>query len=397
MKQANPGYQPAQQASLLKLPIPDPEETEISILLAERICSDATETAMPFSRFMQMALYEPELGYYSAGKHKFGEGGDFVTAPELGSAFAFCLSEQCQQILETLPGGNIFEAGAGQGRLAVDILLELERRGALPGRYQILELAHGLRTIQKETFEKYAPHLLGRVEWIDDFPTEFEGVMLGNELLDAMPVELFEVQDTGAVRIDVSCNDDQLQLVKGPPLAFSETQRLQDKALPTGYRSEINLQAEAWIAGAAKSLSRGVLLLIDYGFPRDEYYHPQRNTGTLMCHYRHHAHVDPLILIGLQDITAHIDFTAMAEAALESGLDVLGYTSQGAFLMASGLETLVARSDANDSRAHLQLTAQIKKLTHPSEMGELFKVIAFGKQFEEPLKGFMLQDRRHRL
>jgi SAM-dependent MidA family methyltransferase len=397
MKQVNPGYQPAQQAHSLKLPLPDPDETEISISLAKQICSDAAESSMPFSRFMQRALYEPGLGYYSAGKHKFGEGGDFVTAPELGSAFAFCVAEQCQQVLETLPEGNIFEAGAGQGRLAVDILLELEQRQSLPERYLILELAHSLRTIQKETFENNAPHLLNRVEWIDDFPSAFEGVMLGNELLDAMPVELFEMQDTGAVRIDVTCNHDQLQLVSGPPLASSAAQRLQDMALPTGYRSEINLQAEAWIARAAQSLSRGVLLLVDYGFPRNEYYHPQRNTGTLMCHYRHHAHVDPLILVGLQDITAHVDFTAMAEAALDSGLDVLGYTSQGAFLMASGLETLVSQSDASSSRNHLQLTAQIKKLTNPSEMGELFKVIAFGKQFEEPLKGFMLQDRRHRL
>ncbi|MDX5151815.1 MAG: SAM-dependent methyltransferase, partial [Acidiferrobacterales bacterium] len=365
--------------------------------LAKHICNEASASNMPFSRFMQRALYEPGLGYYSAGKHKFGEGGDFVTAPELGAAFAFCLAEQCQQVLEALPGANIFEAGAGQGRLAVDILLELERRQALPEQYLILELSQGLRTIQKETIKNHAPHLLNRVEWIDDFPSAFVGIMLGNELLDAMPVELFEVRDTGMVRMDVTCNADQLQLVPGPPLASSATQRFEDLSLPTGYRSEINLQAEAWIASAAQSLYRGVLLLIDYGFPRDEYYHPQRNAGTLMCHYRHHAHVDPLILIGLQDITAHVDFTAMAEAALDSGLDVLGYTSQGAFLMASGLEKLVTDSDAGDSRTHLQLTAQIKKLTNPSEMGELFKVIAFGKEFEEPLKGFMLQDRRHRL
>jgi len=346
---------------------------------------------------MQRALYEPGLGYYSAGKHKFGEGGDFVTAPELGSAFAFCIAEQCHQVLATLPGGKIFEAGAGQGQLAVDILLELEQRQALPEQYLILELSQGLRAIQKETFESRAPHLLNRVEWIDNFPSAFVGVMLGNELLDAMPVELFEVQDTGLTRMDVSCAEDRLQLVPGPPLTSPAAQRFQDMALPTGYRSEINLQAEAWIASAAQCLSRGILLLIDYGFPRDEYYHPQRNAGTLMCHYRHHAHVDPLILVGLQDITAHVDFTAMAEAALESGLDVLGYTSQGAFLMASGLEKLVAGSDTSNSRVHLQLTAQIKKLTNPSEMGELFKVIAFGKEFEEPLKGFMLQDRRHRL
>lgn len=381
----------------MELPLPDRDETGISISLVSQICNEARDKAIPFSRFMQLALYEPALGYYSAGKHKFGEGGDFVTAPELGSAFAYCLAEQFQQVLEELPGGNIMEAGAGQGRLAVDLLLELERRNRLPQRYLILELAHGLRTIQKETFEEHAPHLLSRVEWVDNFPSAFEGVMFGNELLDAMPVELFEAQDAGLMRMDVSCQEGQLQLVPGPPLPVAAKLRFQELSLPTGYRSEINLQAEAWIASAAKSLSRGVLLLIDYGFPREEYYHPQRNTGTLMCHYRHRAHTDPLILVGLQDITAHVDFTAMAESAVENGLDVLGYTSQAAFLVASGLESLVAASDTSDSRAHLQLTAQIKKLTNPSEMGELFKVIAFGRQFEQPLKGFMLQDRRHRL
>ena len=397
MKSTNPGYQPEQQARVLELPLPGPVETEISISLVSQICNEARDGAIPFSRYMQLALYEPERGYYSAGKHKFGEGGDFVTAPELGSAFAFCLAEQCQQVLEALSGGSILEAGAGQGRLAVDLLLELERRNILPQRYQILELAHGLRTIQKETFEKHAPHLLSRVEWLDGFPSAFEGVIFGNELLDAMPVELFEVQDSKFVRMDVSCTDNQLHLVPGTPLPVATTQRFRGLSFPNDYRSEINLQAEAWIAGAAKSLSSGILLLIDYGFPREEYYHPQRNTGTMMCHYRHHAHVDPLVLVGLQDITAHVDFTAIAESAVENGLDVLGYTSQAAFLMASGLEKLVASSDTSDSRAHLQLTAQIKKLTNPSEMGELFKVIAFGRQFEHPLKGFMLQDRRHRL
>jgi len=397
MKSTTAGYQPEQQARLMELPLPSREEIEISISLVSQICSEARDDTIPFSRFMQLALYEPERGYYSAGKHKFGEGGDFVTAPELGSAFAFCLAEQCQQVLETLPGANILEAGAGQGQLAVDLLLELEKRNILPRRYLILELAHGLRTIQQETFEKHAPHLLSRVEWLDGFPSAFEGVMLGNELLDAMPVELFELHDSGFIRMNVSCREDQLQLVPGTPLPVATTERFRELSLPNGYRSEINLQAEAWIASAAKSLSGGVLLLIDYGFPREEYYHPQRNTGTMMCHYRHHAHVDPLILVGLQDITAHVDFTAMAESAVENGLDVLGYTSQAAFLVASGLEKLVAASDTSDSRAHLQLTAQIKKLTNPSEMGELFKVIAFGKQFEQPLKGFMLQDRRHRL
>lgn len=346
---------------------------------------------------MQLALYEPRLGYYSAGKHKFGEAGDFVTAPELGRVFAYCVAEQCQQILASIDAGMILEAGAGQGRLAVDLLLQLEQRQALPDRYLILELAHGLRTIQRETFERDAPHLLDKVEWIDDFPTGFNGVVLGNEVLDAMPVELFEIGDDGPSRIDVRCRHGVPEFTIGPAIPDSITRRLQSLDLPVGYRSEINLQAEAWIGSAADALANGVILLFDYGFPQREYYHPQRKEGTLMCHYRHHSHGDPLVLVGLQDITAHVDFTAMAEAAVASGLDVLGYTSQAAFLIANGLERIVAESNASDSRAHLTLTAEIKKLTDPSEMGELFKVIAFGKRFDETLKGFMLQDRRHRL
>ena len=390
-------YQPEKQARLLDLPIPDPEETEASNLLAKRICNEASQDALPFSRFMQMALYEPELGYYSAGKHKFGEGGDFITAPELGPAFAYCLAEQCQQVLESIPGGAIFEAGAGQGQLALDLLLELEKRQALPGQYLILELSTSLRAIQQEKFEQHAPHLLDMVEWIGDFPDNFAGVVLANELLDAMPVEIFEVQDANVVRMGVQCKNGEFNMIPGAALPAEAANRIRQLGLPSGYRSEINLQAEAWIARVSRALAQGVVLLIDYGFPRHEYYHPQRNSGTLMCHYRHHAHADPLVLVGLQDITAHVDFTAVADAALENGLDVLGYTSQGAFLAGSGLETLFSQSDANNSREHLQLTAQVKKLTHPSEMGELFKVIALGKHFGEPLSGFMLQDRRHRL
>jgi len=379
------------------LPVPDSFESEISMKLMERICEATEAHAMPFSRFMQIALYEPGLGYYAAGKHKFGEGGDFVTAPELGHAFAYCIASQCQQVLTEIPGGAILEAGAGQGRLAADLLLELETRSSLPASYLILELSGSLRTIQKETLEQHAPHLVHLVKWIDNFPDTFSGVILGNELLDAMPVELFEKRDNNFIGMDVSCEKGALSWRAGRKLSQPVVNRLEHMDLPEGYRSEINLQAEAWIASAASILADGIILLVDYGFPRHEFYHPQRNGGTLMCHYRHHAHTDPLVLVGLQDITAHIDFTAMAESADENNLDVLGYTSQAAFLLACGLDRLVEQSDASNSRDHLQLTAEIKKLTHPSEMGELFKVIAFGKNFNEPLQGFTLQDRRNRL
>ena len=398
MTSSNSSYQPAQQALDLGLPIPNEEEIEISKTLVKKICEAADRNnGVPFSSFMNLSLYDPELGYYSAGKHKFGADGDFVTAPELGTVFAYCLADQCEQILRTLADGQILEAGAGRGRLAADLLLELEKRDSLPQQYQILELSHSLRTVQRETLAARAPHLLHRVQWLDAFPQNFVGIILGNEILDAMPVELFEVCDTGTVRITVQCLDGLPVLGESKDVPAQMSERLQFFSLPTGYRSEINLQAEAWIGSAADALTAGVILLIDYGFPREEYYHPQRQAGTLMCHYRHHSHSDPLSLVGLQDITAHVDFTAMAEAAIDNHMDVLGYTSQAAFLMACGLGKLVGASDPEKAEDHMALTAQINRLTQPSEMGELFKVIAFGKQYNEPLKGFLLQDRRHRL
>jgi len=392
-------YNTAQQAEVLGLPAPDITEAQVSNQLVRKICgaAEGLPDGLPFTDFMRMALYDPELGYYSAGKHKFGEGGDFVTAPELGPAFAYCVADQIEQILREVAGGSILEAGAGSGVLAADILLELERRDCLPQSYQVLELAHGLRTIQQETLEAKAPHLLDRVQWLDRLPGHFEGVVLGNELLDAMPVELFEVQQQKPVSINIVCKDGAPAFQVGGRLPEKVIERLRELDLPAGYRSEINQQAEAWIASVADCLDRGVMLLIDYGFPRAEYFHPQRKTGTLMCHYRHHNHGDPLSLIGLQDITAHVDFTAMAEAAVDNGLEVLGYTSQAAFLVASGMERLMASSNPENAADHLALTNQINRLTHPAEMGELFKVIALGKGIEQPLKGFVLQDRRHRL
>lgn len=399
MNSPTPDYQPEQQADKLKVPPPDSDQITISQALFEKICTTAgTDNGIPFDEFMRLALYDPELGYYSAGKYKIGKDGDFITAPEIGSVFAYCIADQCQQILLSIPKGSILEAGAGHGRLAVDLLLQLEQRNSLPDKYLILELSHSLRTVQRETIQNDVPHLIDRIEWIDTFPNEFHGIILGNELLDAMPVELFEISKAGPVSLNVKCDRDGFQYTYNRDQTSAQiTDRLNPLKLPAGYRSELNFQAEAWIRSAADSLAEGVLLLIDYGFPRAEYYHPQRQQGTLMCHYRHHNHDNPFVLIGLQDITAHVDFTAMAEAAVDSNLDVLGYTSQAAFLMTCGLEQLMKQSNPEDSAKHLTLTTEINKLTHPSEMGELFKVIAFGKHYNESLKGFQLQDQRHRL
>ena len=379
------------------LPEPTAAEAELNQRLVKLIRNDMAGKPIGFARFMEMALFAPGLGYYSAGKHKMGEAGDFVTAPELGNVFATCVARQCKQVLKAIGGGDILEVGAGSGALAADLLAELERLRQLPNSYYILELSADLRERQRQHIEQMVPHLHDRVHWLDDFPQpNMEGVILANELLDAMPVSLFCTTEEGVKERFVAADDNGFRWSE-QAASTKLTERVTDLDLPIGYCSEINFNAEGWIRSAADVLHRGVVLLFDYGFPQHEYYHPQRIGGTLMCHYRHRAHTDPLILVGLQDITAHVDFTAMARAAVHSGFDVLGYTAQAPFLMASGLNEFMAQSDPNDAKTHLQITNQVKKLTLPSEMGELFKVLALGKDFDESLIGFQLQDRRDRL
>ncbi len=381
------------------LPPPSAEEQARSAALADDIRAEINRRggAIDFSRFMELALYAPGRGYYSGGQQKFGATGDFITAPELGSLFARCLAQPCRQALAAVGGGDILEAGAGTGALAADLLLALETLDSRPRRYLILELSAELRARQAETLKQKAPHLLGRVRWLDALPGNgFCGVMLGNELLDAMPVERFRVTATGLQQLQVGWDNGQFAWRERPADAAIQ-QRIDPLRLPAGYASEINFRADAWVCSVAERLAAGVLLLIDYGFPRAEFYHPQRTAGTLMCHYRQRAHADPLIFPGLQDITAHVDFTAIAEAGRAAGLELLGYTSQAAFLLDSGLEKIVAASNPDDARAHLALTQQVKKLTLPHEMGELYKVIALGRGLPGPLAGFGLQDRRARL
>ncbi|MEK7207228.1 MAG: SAM-dependent methyltransferase [Pseudomonadota bacterium] len=400
-------FSPERQA----LPPPAAEEQAHSDKLVRHIVEEITASGgkISFARFMELALYAPGLGYYVAGKYKFGAQGDFVTAPELGSLFARCLAHQCQTILKNMDSGDvqgrtsaagdrmseaadILEVGAGSGVLAADLLLALEAADALPERYFILELSADLCERQAEMLLQKAPHLVDRVHWLDALPDSFRGIVLANELLDATPVERFRVTESGINQIHVAWEDGRFVWQEQPIEAA-----IQLPTLPVGYVSEINLHAEAWVRSLGDILTQGVILLIDYGFPRAEFYHPQRSQGTLMCHYRHRAHDDPLLLVGLQDITAHVDFTAMAEAGTDAGLSLLGYTSQAAFLLGNNLDQIVAASDPNDVRAHLALTQQVKKLTLPHEMGELFKVMALGRGIKEPLRGFSIQDRRGRL
>lgn len=384
------------QAQALRLPEPSEAEQAISEQLVATICQRAGADGMGFSEFMHEALYAHRLGYYTAGKHKLGEGGDFITAPELGGVFGHCLATQVREVLLELGTGDVLEAGAGSGKLAADILLALEAQDCLPQRYRILELSDHLRAQQHETLEHRAPHLLDRVDWLTQLPEDFTGVIVANELLDALPIERFVIREPGPMSVTVHCQDGELVASERPADATTG-ERLSGLDLPIGYTSEIGWQAEAWVRSMGERIDRGVMLLVDYGFPRAEYYHPQRMTGTLNCHYRHHHHDNPLVLVGLQDITAHVDFTAMAEAGIDSGLELLGYTSQGAFLIASGLEQIMQTADPADSAQHLALTHEINKLTSTAEMGELFKVIALGKGINAPLTGFAFQDRRHRL
>lgn len=380
------------------LPSPTAEEQAHHDKLVQRLREEmaAAGGEIPFDRFMELALYAPGLGYYVAGTRKFGEHGDFITAPELGPLFARCLARPCQSLLAVLGGGDILEVGAGSGALAADLLLELESLGQLPERYLVLELGAELRARQQETIRQRAPHLAGRVHWLDDLPGDFRGLVLANEVLDAMPVTRFRVTESGVNELGVGWENGGFAW-REKPAGAALRERIKTLRLPAGYTSEINLRAEAWVRRAAESLKQGAMLLIDYGFPRAEFYHPQRAQGTLMCHYRHQAHDDPLRLAGLQDITAHVDFTAIAEAGVDAGLELLGYTSQAAFLLGCGLEQIMAASDPDAVRTHLALTQQVKKLTLPHEMGELFKVLALGRGVREPLPGFTLQDRRGRL
>ena len=383
------------------LPPPSSDAQTASDALCRQLAAEiaAADGWISFSRFMERALYAPGLGYYAGGAHKFGAAGDFVTAPELSPLFAQTLAAQAAQVM-ALSAPHVLEVGAGSGRLAADLLLELEARGALPESYAILDLSGELRARQQATLAEHAPHLAARVRWLERLPGGFDGLVLANELLDALPVHLAvwgsEEAPDAIFERGVSVADGRF-VWRDRPAAGRLLERAQQLAaehpLPVGYLSEVGLAAADWTATWAPILGRGALLLIDYGFPRHEFYHPQRSEGTLMCHYRHRAHADPFYLPGLQDITAHVDFTAVVEAGHAAGLDFLGYTTQGVFLLNCGLTEVLARTPYEARARYLPLAASAQKLVGPSEMGELFKVMALGKGIEDTLLGFAQGDR----
>lgn len=391
--------------SINELPEPDGQakshsERLISLIKAE---CDHNGGAISFGRYMALALYEPESGYYAAGLQKFGEAGDFITAPEISPLFSRCVARQCAQVLPLLDNPVILEIGAGSGVMATDILLELESLNQLPDRYLILEISTYLRQKQKEVIESKAAHLFDRVEWLNALPDKpIQAVVLANEVLDAMPVESFQTTDDGVKQLFVEVVEDGVNAIyKDAESSVSDAvntieQRAEMK-FELQYQSEFSPTLDAWIASVADCLEKGIVLLIDYGYPVSEYYHPQRHMGTLICHYQHRAHADPFWYPGLQDITAFVDFSAVAYAAVDAGLEVRGYTTQAAFLMASGIAQLHQEAVTDEVSSQINLSQQIKTLTLPSEMGERFKVMALGKNIDEPLQGFLIQDFRSRL
>jgi len=384
---------------LAHLPPPSAEACAVSDRLAQRIAGviKAAGGWISFARYMELALYAPELGYYSAGSRKLGRDGDFVTAPEISPLFGRCLARQVAQLIE-LGFRDVLEIGAGSGALAADVLRELAALGLEPDRYLILEVSADLRDRQRTRLTESAGELAGKVRWLDTLPQGFSGTMIGNEILDAMPVHVVRNKDSSIEELGVTHGDEESIFAFGYRTAEGELlKRAQRLDLPDDYQTEIALVMPAFVHSFGRMLSDGAILFIDYGFPAREYYHPHRSRGTLMCHYRHHAHGEPLCLIGLQDITAHVDFTAVATAAVSAGLEVIGYTSQARFLINCGITDILSATPADEVHIYAPLAGQAQQLLAPSEMGELFKVIALGKNVSQPLLGFKAGDKSHTL
>ncbi|RPJ45462.1 MAG: class I SAM-dependent methyltransferase [Betaproteobacteria bacterium] len=377
------------------LPLPPPDALEVSAHLHALIDSEIIAAGgwISFARYMELALYAPGLGYYSAGSRKLGPAGDFVTAPELSPLFGRTLARQLAELIRQ-GLADILELGAGSGALAVAALTELAALDCLPQRYLILEVSADLRERQQSHLVQTVPRLADRVHWLEMLPDRLNGVVIGNEVLDAIPVHRIRTDKGALLEIGVRVSNNEFASALRPA-SGALAQAAHQLSLPDDYETEIGPAASALIADLGRRLERGVLLFIDYGFPAHEFYHPQRNRGTLMCHYRHHAHADPFLWPGLQDITAHVDFSAIALAG--TGLDLLGYANQAQFLINCGITELLAAVPATETARYAPLAAQAQKLLSPAEMGELFKVIALGRGIDPPLLGFRRGDKSHTL
>jgi len=380
----------------------DPQALAISRRLQALIHAEikAAGGRIPFAGFMDLALYAPGLGYYVAGSIKLGPDGDFVTASEVSPLFGACVATQCAEALERLDGGDILELGPGRGTLAVQILERLDRLGSLPDRYLLLEPSPDLRERQGRAIGALPQGLARRCLWLDRLPEGFRGVVVANEVLDAMPVHRFRIGDGGDVEECFVVEDDgELAEVWGPlgSAGLAEAvAALQAQGLVTGpgYSSEVNLRLAPWVSALSESMTAGLVLLIDYGYPQSAYYQPDRSMGTLMCHLRHQAHPDPYCHIGLQDITAHVDFSAAARAGSAAGFQLAGFATQGHFLIGCGIDRLVLDPDGAPD---LDLTLGAKQLLLPTAMGERFKVLGLSRALEGPWRGFSVRDLSDRL
>lgn len=380
------------------LPTPSPDALAHSRHVTAHIAAliEAADGWIPFSRYMAAALYAPGLGYYAAGATKFGWAGDFTTAPEITPLFGRTLARAIAPAIAAT-GGDVLELGAGSGRLAADLLGELERLDALPARYAILEPSPDLAARQRALLADEQPHLLARVCWLDALPAAFNGVILGNEVLDALPVDVVRWTDAGPLARGATHEQGRFVWRERPIDDDALRARAETLDLAPGYVSEIGLAAEGLIRALAACLENGLILMLDYGFEAGVYYHPQRYMGTLRAHYRHHALDDPFYLPGLCDLTAHVDFSAVARAGTGAGLRLAGYANQAHFLIGSGLTELLMAASPEDAAVWLPQSNAVQRLVSPAEMGELFKVLALAKGAAPPLAGFARGNRQHRL
>lgn len=356
---------------------------------------------LPFDKYIHLALYTPHLGYYQSGNTIFGPQGDFITAPMISPIYSQCLANQCGDILANLENGKILELGAGTGIMAADLLKQLDTIGHLPDEYLILETSAYLKARQKETLHTIIPHLFDRITWLDELPIKpISGVILGNEVLDAMPFKRFHWYQNTLQEVYVTHDHGSFRAVLDKPTdaLVKHCTQLKLPNLDRPYESECNLYLKPWLSSLNSILTKGVILLMDYGYPENSYYHPQRHNGTLMCFYRQQKHANPFVNIGEQDMTAHVNFSDVAKSAKVLSLQTLGFCPQFSFLMGCDIESLMQKALLSaDIQSQALLSQAMNQLCSPAEMGEVFKVIALGKQYNQPLRGFQLINQKESL
>jgi len=398
MRRARPAAASDVRALDPSLPVPGADAAAHSARVVARVRDEIDRAGgfIPLSRYIELVLYAPGVGYYVAGARRFGPAGDFVTAPEMTSLYSAAIARQLERVLAAASGDDIVELGAGSGALAAGVLNALAKMGRRDVRYRILEVSAALRSAQRETLARAAPALSALVEWIDDVPQEIRGGVVLNEVLDAIPPSVVARRAGAWYERGVVWGDDRF-FVDERPLDDAHVRALAQARFPASidYASEISPAAEALVTMLAQRIEAGALLIVDYGFPRREFYHQDRREGTLVGHYRHRVHADPFLWPGLSDLTVHVDFTAIAEAGQRAGATIAGYATQASFLMGCGILDLLAAEGPPDSVDYIREAAAVQRLLSPAEMGELFKVLLLARGAECPF--LAIADMSHRL